>query len=285
MPRLRRTTIPRGAYTELRNLLVAPDRPFPPTFMLALATLIAPMIGRVRLLQNADGERPNILERAIDGEDGAGDFRQEPASPAPALGQAGDAIGQPSSHRGSNDVNVFVGFSLDPADDSLSIDIATGPVLAGQDLAALADASMPETPPPVHDFDIPPDDACFTAAEAARLLGVAKSTVTRRMGKNELIGFRVFKNALRIPRDQFRNGDVVDGVADILALFRIDSPDGKTLVDHKAAWTFLASTVYPGDAAPRPIDRLRAASPGRPTSRVLEELALARQSLDYGDHI
>ena len=155
----------------------------------------------------------------------------------PALGRAGDATGRPSSHRASNDV-------------------ATGSVLAGQDLAALADASMPETPPPVHDFDIPPDDACFTAAEAARLLGVAKSTVTRRIGKNELIGFRVFKNALRIPRDQFRNGDVVDGVADILALFRIDSPDGETPVDHKTAWTFLASTVYPGDAAPRPIDRL-----------------------------
>lgn len=170
-------------------------------------------------------------------------------------------------------------------DELLSIDIATEPVLEGQDLAALAEASTPETPPPVEGFDTPLDDDCLTAAEAASLLGVAKSTVTRRIGKNELIGFRVFKHALRIPRDQFRNGDVVDGIPDILALFGIDSPGGETLVDHKAAWIFLASTVYPGDPAPRPIDRLRAASPGSPTSRVVEELALAKQSLDYGDHI
>ncbi len=136
-----------------------------------------------------------------------------------------------------------------------------------------------------RDFDLPLDDSYLTAAGVARFLGVAKSTVTRRIEKNELVGFRVFKNALRIPKDQFMNGDVVDGLADILALFAIDGENGETVIDHKTAWAFLGSTVYPGDAAPRPIDRLRAASPQRSTGAVVAELARVKRSLDHGDHI
>ncbi len=78
---------------------------------------------------------------------------------------------------------------------------------------------------------------------------------------------------------------MLDGIADVLSLFESHSEEGGTLVDHRAAWAFLASTIYPGDVAPRPIDRLRSTSTDRPVSSIVEELALAKQSLDYGDHI
>ena len=136
-----------------------------------------------------------------------------------------------------------------------------------------------------EDFDTPSADVYLTAAETASLLRVDKSTVTRRIKKNELIGFQVFTNALRIPREQFRNGDVVPGIADVLAFFKTDTSDNRTSVDHKATWSFLASTIYAGDVAHRPIDRLRAASLESRTSTVLEEIALAKQSLDHGDHV
>ena len=61
--------------------------------------------------------------------------------------------------------------------------------------------------------------------------------------------------------------------------------DGNTFLDHNAAWAFLASTIYSGDIDPRPIDRLRATSIDKPASADLEELSLAKQSLDYGDHV
>ena len=166
-----------------------------------------------------------------------------------------------------------------------SINVVTQSLLEGQDLGGLATATTPHGLVSTQAFDLPRDDVYLTAAETARFLGVAKSTVTRRIEKAGLIGFRVFKNALRIPRDQFKNGDVVDGVPNILALFEIVTEGGETAVDHKGAWAFLNSTIYPGDTAPRPIDRLRTASSRRPTKTVVAELALAKQSLDYGDHI
>ena len=169
--------------------------------------------------------------------------------------------------------------------DTVSVNVGMESVLEGQDLSGLAAATTPHGPVPVQAFDLPRDDVYLTAAGAAKFLGVAKSTVTRRIEKGGLIGFRVFKNALRIPKDQFKNGDVVDGVPDILALFEIVTEGGETAVDHKGAWVFLSSTIYPGDSAPRPIDRLRAASPRRLTRTVVAELALAKQSLGYGDHI
>ena len=187
--------------------------------------------------------------------------------------------------RNAGDVHLYLGLSLDPSDKSLSIDVTTEPVLEGEDLAARAAASMAETSPQIEELHAPPDDIYFTASKAAQLLGVDKSTITRRIGNNQLIGFRIFKNALRIPKEQFKDGDVVDGIANILSLFKTDSVDGTTFLDHKAAWTFLTSTIYPGHVAPRPIDRLRATSIDRSVSAVLEELALAKQSLDYGDHV
>ena len=119
-----------------------------------------------------------------------------------------------------------------------SINVVTQSVLEGQDLGGLATATTPHGLVSTQAFDLPRDDVYLTAAETARFLGVAKSTVTRRIEKAGLIGFRVFKNALRIPRDQFKNGDVVDGVPNILALFEIVTEGGETAVDHKGAWAF-----------------------------------------------
>lgn len=169
--------------------------------------------------------------------------------------------------------------------DKVPINVGTESVLEGQDLSGLATPTMPHGPGPAQAFDLPRDDGYLTAADTAKFLGVAKSTVTRRIEKGGLIGFRVFKNALRIPEDQFKNGDVVDGVPEILALFEIVTEGGEIAVDHKGAWVFLNSTIYPGDSAPRPIDRLRTVSPRRPTRTVVAELALAKQSLGHGDHI
>ena len=81
------------------------------------------------------------------------------------------------------------------------------------------------------------------------------------------------------------DGDVVEGVASILALFVTETEDGGAEFDHKRAWAFLGSTLYAGDSARRPIDRLREAVKRRQTSTVLAELALAKRSYDYGDHI
>ena len=56
-------------------------------------------------------------------------------------------------------------------------------------------------------------------------------------------------------------------------------------VDHKGAWDFLTTVVYPGDAAPRPIDRLKAGMRSRKSHEVVAELGRVKESLDYGDHI
>ena len=285
MPKLHQVTIPHSTYAELQHFLAAPFSPTPPKFRFMLATLLAPMIGHVRLFQTTKEKLPSVLEWSIDTDARANDFPWKPANLAVEFEQLRDTIEKLSSPRSAGDIDIFLGLSVDPSDESLSIDVTTEPVLEGEDLAALATASTPETSPQVEDFHVPPDDFYFTASKAAELLGVDKSTVTRRIKNNELIGFRIFKNSLRIPKGQFKNGDVVNGIAEVLSLFESHSADGNTFVDHRAAWAFLASTIYPGDVAPRPIDRLRATSIDRPVSTVLKELALAKQSLDYGDHI
>ena len=132
--------------------------------------------------------------------------------------------------------------------DTESINVATQSVLEGQDLGGLATANTPHGLVSTQAFDLPRDDVLV-------------------LDQIPLVG------------------DVVDGVPNILTLFEIVTEGGETAVDHKGAWAFLNSTIYPGDTAPRPIDRLRTASPRRPTKTVVAELALAKQSLDYGDHI
>ena len=153
--------------------------------------------------------------------------------------------------------------------------------LRGEDLdelrrnAALFPPPEPSAPPAL------PADAYLTAAAAAERLRVAKSTVTRRVAQNRLIGFRAFTRALRIPQDQFDGDNVVPGVPDVLALFG-RSPDQP--VDHRAAWIFLNSDLFHGDPDPRPIDRLRTAAATGTTPTLLPELARTKESLDRGDH-
>ncbi len=285
MPKLHQVTIPHRVFAEIQHWLAEPAirSPFDPR--LTLATMLAPMIGHIRLFPTTKDEDPKVLEWSINTDTGASPVPSEPANLAADFEQLRDAIEKLLTPQGTSDIDLFLGLSVDPSDESLSIDVTTEPVLEGENLTVLATPSKPEISPPVEEFYAPLDDVYFTASKAAQLLGVDKSTVTRRIRNNELIGFRVFKNALRIPRDQFKNGDVVDGIADVLSLFETHSVDGNTFPDHKAAWAFLASTIYPGDVAPRPIDRLRATSIDRPVSAILKELALAKQSLDYGDHV
>ena len=285
MPKLHQVTIPHSTYKELQHFLAEPSSASRHQFCFMLATLLAPMIGHVRLFRTAKDKLPKVLEWSTDSDTRAGVFLSGPANLATEMVQLRDSLENRLGPRSASDIDVFLGLSFDPSDESLSIDVTTEPILEGEDLATLAAASTAATSPRVEDFHVPLDDVYFTASKAAELLGVDKSTITRRIGKNELIGFRIFKNALRIPKDQFKDGEVLDGIADVLSLFESHSEQGNTFVNHKAAWAFLDSTIFPGDVAPRPIDRLRATSIDRPVSAVLEELALAKQSLDYGDHI
>ena len=154
-------------------------------------------------------------------------------------------------------------------------------VLRGEDLEELRRNAARFSPPePSAPADLP-SDAYLTAAAAAELLRVAKSTVTRRIAQNQLIGFRAFTHALRIPKDQFDGDDVVPGVPDVLALFTRSMDQ---TVDHRAAWAFLNSDLFRGNPDPRPIDRLRNAAATGTTSTLLSELARTKESLDRGDH-
>ena len=154
-------------------------------------------------------------------------------------------------------------------------------VLRGEDLDELRrNAARYPSPEPSVPADLP-SDAYLTAAATAERLRVTKSTVTRRIAQNRLIGFRAFTRALRIPKDQFDGDRVVPGVPDVLALFA-RSPDQP--VDHRAAWAFLNSHLFQGAPNPRPIDRLRSAAATGATSTLLSELARTKESLDRGDH-
>ena len=169
----------------------------------------------------------------------------------------------------------------DPKSSPSRPDSADSAELRGEDLRKLRRNAerFPPPEPSVHP-DLP-SDVYLTPASAAARLGVAKSTVTRRIAQDRLIGFRLFTRALRIPKDQFVGDDVVPGIRDVLILFA-RGEDGP--VDHKAAWTFLNSDLFHGDRDPRPIDRLRTAAVNGTTTVLLSELAGKKDSLDRGDH-
>ena len=141
MPKLHQVTIPHSVFAELQNFLAAPDSPFPPKFRLTLTTLLAAMIGRIRLFQSTEGGFPNVLEWQIDAETRASDFRLEPASLVSNFEPSKYAIEMLSSFQSISNVDLFVDLSVDPSDRYLSIDLTTEPVLEGQDLATLAAAS------------------------------------------------------------------------------------------------------------------------------------------------
>ena len=165
------------------------------------------------------------------------------------------------------------------------IELVSAPGLFGEDLA---EQRRNAPPLPIGRTLAPSDlprDAYLTAADAAQRLRVAKSTVTRRVGHNQLIGFRLFTRALRIPKDQFLGADVVQGIPELLGLFSQPAREPANRVDHKSAWAFLNSDLYHGDPEPRPIDRLRSAADNGTTDLVLADLARTKRSLDRGDHL
>jgi len=168
--------------------------------------------------------------------------------------------------------------------DNWHVEFSPSSELRGESLVELGRNAPPlplasETP----SYDLP-RDAYYTAPAAAKQLQVDRSTVTRRVARNKLIGFTIFKRALRIPKDQFLGPDVVPGIPEVLALFAQPKRTSDNKVDHKSAWAFLGGHLFHGDPQPRPIDRLRRAAGQGTTESVLAELARAKESLDRGDH-
>lgn len=173
---------------------------------------------------------------------------------------------------------------FDGSTDTWHVECSPGPELRGESLADLRRGAPPlPQPRETQGYELP-RDAYYTAPAAARHLQVDRSTITRRVARDELIGFTVFKRALRIPKDQFLGLDVVPGVPEALALFTRPTCGSEHRIDHKSAWAFLAGDLFHGDPDPRPIDRLRSASGQGTTDTVLTELARAKESLDRGDH-
>ena len=248
---------------------------------LGLATLLVSEIKRIRFYMEAQGAYSKLLELRLDAP--TADVEPELLWRAMFKKIVHDLAPIQTDPDTLEDLDIAFGFIVHSRERPWPHDDADRLCLQGQDLSGLAATTAPDEPTP--DFDLPCDRDYLTANAAAKLLGVNKSTVTRRIKNDQIIGFRVFKKALRIPRDQFMDGDVVEGVASILALFVTKTEDGGAEFDHKRAWAFLGSTFYAGDSAPRPIDRLRDAVRQRQTSTVLAELALAKRSYDYGDHI
>ena len=246
------------------------------------AILLASQINRVRLFQARRDGHTKVLERRV-GRAVLDSEAEAQLGRLTSLDEAvRDAMAELTNLGGVRSIDIALDLTVGSADEVLSTVIDRDPLLEGQDLSTLSSPG-PTPATSVAEFELPTGESYLSAAEAAAMLGVAKSTITRRIEKGEIIGFRGFKKSLRIPKDQFDDGDVVAGISEILALFECE--DDAAAFDHKEAWIFLCSTLYPGDSAPRPIDRLRAASRERPTQMIVAELTLVKESLDHGDHI
>ena len=106
--------------------------------------------------------------------------------------------------------------------------------------------------------------------------GVAKSTITRKIKANELIGFKLFKNALYVPREQINGKSMIKGISDVLLMF--DN-------DHHETWNFLSAKLFYGEPLERPIDKLKTVKSTTELKDCLKELKAAKQGFDYGDHM
>lgn len=270
------------ALTSPLNFIAELIRASPPlTSAPVLSILVALQVNRVRLLLAGRDGYTKVLERRV----GRGVLDAESHAQIERLASLNEAVRDAMVEltklgaMGSIDIALDLTVSTDK--DASSADFDTSATLEGEALATLTGEGSTAAPS-VAESEVPPE-SYLTAAQTAVILGVAKSTIIRRINKGEMIGFRGFKKSLRIPREQFKDEDVVAGIAEILALFR--HHDAGATFDHREAWTFLCSTLYPGDSAPRPIDRLRTASAECPPHLIVAELALVKESLDHGDHI
>ncbi|MCY4130947.1 MAG: helix-turn-helix domain-containing protein [Gammaproteobacteria bacterium] len=252
---------------------------------LAMVALLASSVKRIRLLESDDEGQSAVAETNLFPEKEIGEFWEKLSSAVSFPTSSLVNLSILSSEEFNDGVNTPIS-TIDLVEDesgNVSVSIGQKATLEGESLLTLRTQDSVQLP------NFEPSDvqasSCLSAQDAAKLLGVAKSTVTRRINKNELIGFHAFTNALRIPEEQFIDGSVVAGVPEILAMFTEELAEGGTHTDHKGAWNFLSTVVSPGDVAQRPIDKMKAGMRKRNSSVVLVELRRIKESLDYGDHI
>ena len=237
----------------------------------SLGDLLEHRIDRVRLWQGSNHQRTMVREVSLP---------KRSMKVSTVHGTAKKAAGRTAEAEivnllnQINDPDMVVDLTLDMESGVISLAVEMEPALVGEDLSALAKGSS-QAQLPVFE-DEPFDSEYWSAEEAARYFGVAKSTITRRIRSNELIGFKLLKNALYVPREQIYRQKVIKGIADILAMFDFD---------HREAWRFLSSSVFYGDASPRPIDKLRVAKTDLDLKACLEVLKAAKRSINFGDHI
>lgn len=174
----------------------------------------------------------------------------------------------------TDDAEVTVALTLGD-DGTINLGVESETALVGQNLSALETITDGGDGPAGHAD--PATDQFVSAQDVADELGVDKTTVTRRIKSNRLIGYQGFKRDWLIPRAQFRSGDVVPGIAETIALFGND---------HRNAWFFLSSRFFYGDDDPRPIDRLRTLKRGDKAAleACISEFEAVKDSLDHGDH-
>ena len=250
---------------------------------LALTALLASSIDRIRLLESNDDGVFAATECDLPPGVGIGEFWDRLNSVASFPKLSLDVLRALSSNEIVEGALVPNIEFLKDESGSVAVTIANVSSLDGENLHTLREKGSDQS------RDLVPSDArersFLSAQRAATFLGVSKSTVTRRINRNELIGFHTFTNALRIPEEQFIDGSVIPGISEILAMFSEELPDGGTYTNHKGAWNFLSTVVFSGDTKPRPIDRLKAVAWHQRGSEVLAELRDVKASLDYGDHI
>ena len=244
----------------------------------ALAIFLALKVVRVRMFKSTDQGLSAVAESLMPRDADIRDVGMKLSSAVDLPETSLSIISSLSSFENGASIDIVVDES-----GNASLDLGQPLALEGEDLATLKRKDIePSTEFHASDTRV---DSFFSASEAAGLLGVAKSTVTRKVDRNEVLGFRVFTNALRIPVEQFVDGSVVPGIPQVLAMFTEEMMDGERYTDHRGAWYFLNTAIFPGDSAPRPIDRLKASMGNRETNSVIKELSLVKNSLDHGDHI
>jgi len=245
--------------TSWDNLLSRVDRlttEKPEAVRHLLAGLVLPRIDRIHLFASQGGARELVREIVV-----------------PAV-ETDHVEWTREGTRKIDAPEVTVALTL-KEDGSIGFDMESEATLVGEDLSVLETIS--DTDDMVVDFDDPETDDFISAQGISDELGVDKTTITRRIKNNRLLGYRGFKRDWLIPRAQFKNGNVLPGIAEIIALF--DN-------EHRETWFFLSSRFFYGDENPRPIDRLRALkrSDKAGLEVCLAELKSVKSSHDHGDH-
>lgn len=221
-----------------------------------LADLVLPRIDRIRLFASQAGER--VMVREI---------------PIPAVKTDRAAFKQ-KGLRKIDDPEITVALTL-KEDGTISFGVESDAALVGEDLSALETITQVNEAP--AEFDDPETDDFVSAQDIADELHVDKTTITRRIKNNRLLGYQGFKRDWLIPRAQFKGGNVVPGIAEMIGLFNNE---------HRETWFFLSSKFFYGDDNPRPIDRLRTLkhSDKAALEACIAELEAVKNSYDHGDH-